>query len=114
MVAYQHYAVPGNSSRLPAFAQQLRRRWQLILSRRSQRSRGSRMHQMCSLRFYRGRFSDGCPAFWLRGFKPARALRSLVKSKRSAIKATAVITSAISRRGRFGIPDDLSILQRTR
>ena len=34
---YNYYAVPGNIDRLNVFAQRLRRLWQLILSRRSQR-----------------------------------------------------------------------------
>jgi hypothetical protein len=36
---YRYHAVPGNIDRLNVFAQRLRRRWRLILSRRSQRGR---------------------------------------------------------------------------
>jgi RNA-directed DNA polymerase len=39
MLCIQYYVVPENSSRLTVFAQRLRRRWRLMLCRRSQRSR---------------------------------------------------------------------------
>ena len=106
MVAYQCYAVPGNSSRFTRLCTTITpSKAADLMPPRPAESREPYARNVLATVLYGGRFSDGCPAccpaFWLRGLKPGQALRSLVKSKRSAMKTAAVITSPISRRGRI-------------